>query len=74
MDPACVCAGGGVERRGDGLLHEGCSGAVLGGGLAQEDHCGTGEEREGGREAGEAVDIHEDAKCCLFFPHFISPW
>lgn len=49
MDPACVCAGGGMERRGDGFLHGGCSGAALGGGLAQEDHCGMGEiGREGG--------------------------
>lgn len=50
MDPACVCAGGGMERRGDGLLHGGCSGAVLGGfGSGRPLWHGRGEiGREGG--------------------------
>lgn len=62
MDTLCVCAGG--EGRWASPRRMWWWWRVAGG-----DHCGRGEgeESQGGREAGEAADIHEAAKCFSFF-------
>lgn len=66
LDTVCVCAGGGEM----GFSTEDVVVVVVVVGWIGGDHCGRGEERQGGREAGEAADIHEDAKC--FFGFFFS--